>query len=62
MELLDFPLLLHYLIPVTLTTASAAVKRGSFFALAKKMTLFTVGWKRWLGAFYLSMYKTIVTC
>jgi len=33
----------------SITTASAAVKRGSFFALAKKMTLFTVGWKRWLG-------------
>jgi hypothetical protein len=32
-----------------LTTASVAVKSGSFFALAKKMTLFTVNWKHWLG-------------
>jgi hypothetical protein len=31
-----------------LTPASADVKRGGFFALAKKMTLFTVGWKRLL--------------
>jgi hypothetical protein len=30
------------------TPASAAVKRGGFFASAKKMTLFTVGWKRLL--------------
>jgi len=31
-----------------LTTASVAIKSGSFFALAKKMTLFMVNWKHWL--------------
>jgi len=33
----------------SITPASAAVKRGDFFASAKKMTLFTVGWKRLLA-------------
>jgi hypothetical protein len=37
-----------------LTPASADVKRGAFFALAKKVTLFTVSWMQLLG-FYLKI-------
>ena len=39
---------------VLITPASVDVKRGGFFALAKKMTLFTVNWMQWLGFLYTS--------
>jgi len=34
-----------------ITLASVAIKSGSFFALAKKVTLFMVNWKHWLAYF-----------
>jgi hypothetical protein len=40
---------------LSLTHASAAVKRGVFFCIAKNMTLFTVSWMRLLGIVLLGL-------
>jgi hypothetical protein len=43
----------HLFFYLCLTPASVDVKRGAFFASAKKVTLFTVNWMHWLCIFLL---------